>query len=321
MTSLYVGTIGMSTWYSEDLGNTLLRLRSDSGLYSESRVWALAAHPERPNEVLAGTDSGVYRLDRANSKWVHLPSEMDNLHVWSIAYARADPKVVLAGTCPSAVFRSTDGGQTWQRARGAFAETCTAVLRPRITQIIIDPRDSNAAWASIEVDGVWRSRDGGQSWEKCSKGIVSEDCHGINLMHRDGKRILFLTTNKGLHVSYDDGSNWAHRPLDTPWPYMRGVAPRADGSGVIFVGNGDSVPGSTGRLMRSRDYGETWGDAGLPGELKSTPWCIATNAADPNLIFVSTCFGKYYRSTDGGESWERLERELGETRALLWLPN
>jgi hypothetical protein len=53
----------------------------------------------------------------------------------------------------------------------------------------------------------------------------------------------------------------------------------------------------------------------------STPWCIATNPADPNLIFVSTIFGKFFRSVDGGETWTKLPRELGETRGLLWMPN
>src|SRR5205814_7112837 len=73
---LYIGTAGLSVWYSDDLGETLQRFWGASGLYSETRVWALSAHPERPGELLAGTDSGIYRLDTASGKWIHLPSEM-----------------------------------------------------------------------------------------------------------------------------------------------------------------------------------------------------------------------------------------------------
>ena len=62
---LYIGTAGLSVWYSDDLGETLQRFWGTSGMYSETRVWALAAHPQRPDELLAGTDSGIYRLDIA----------------------------------------------------------------------------------------------------------------------------------------------------------------------------------------------------------------------------------------------------------------
>jgi len=316
--SLYFGTIGMSTWHSSDLGDTLVRFMAVHGLYSESRVWGLAGDPARPNVVLAGTDSGVYRLDRAGLMWTHLPSPMDGACVWSIAFTPSAPGLVLAGISPSAIFRSEDGGESWERSLTEFPQTCRAVQRPRITQIIIDPRDARRAWCSIEIGGVWRSEDGGRSWTPCAVGLVSDDVHNMALAYRGDQVVLYATTNKGLHVSEDGGERWTHRPLDTPWTYMRGIA--AGVPGTLFLGNGDGVPGSTGRLMRSRDYGETWQDAGLPGELKSTPWCIAINPADPQVMFVSTCFGKYFRSTDGGESWTRLARELGETRALLCLP-
>jgi hypothetical protein len=108
--------------------------------------------------------------------------------------------------------------------------------------------------------------------------------------------------------------------LDSPAQYTRGVTPRADGSGFLLLGNGDGPPGTWGRLMRSRDYGEHWEDAKLPGAPDSSVWTVATNPADPNLIFVSTALGQYFRSSDGGESWKVLPRRLTETRALAWIP-
>ncbi len=73
-------------------------------------------------------------------------------------------------------------------------------------------------------------------------------------------------------------------------------------------------------LYRSRDNGETWEDAALPGQVNSTIWSIATNPADPNLIFLCTIFGQIFRSTDGGENWLKMERELGELREIVWQP-
>lgn len=84
--------------------------------------------------------------------------------------------------------------------------------------------------------------------------------------------------------------------------------------------NGDGPPGSTGRLLRSRDYGAHWEDARLPGEILSTPWCIATDPADANLVFDSTALRQIFHSRDGGETWSKAHRQLGEMRALPWAP-
>lgn len=71
-------------------------------------------------------------------------------------------------------------------------------------------------------------------------------------------------------------------------------------------------------LVRSRDHGESWHAVELPDEPNSTLWSIATNPADPNLIFMCTIMGQMFRSTDGGESWTRLPRQLGELRMMAW---
>jgi photosystem II stability/assembly factor-like uncharacterized protein len=96
------------------------------------------------------------------------------------------------------------------------------------------------------------------------------------------------------------------------------VVPRADGSGVVFLANGNGPPGNDGFLLRSRDYGRTWENARLPGPIESTVWCVATNSADPMLVFACTNLGELFRSTDGGESWTRLPHLFGELRALHW---
>lgn len=316
---LYIGTAGLSVWYSDDLGETLERFWGTSGMYSETRVWALAAHPARAGELLAGTDSGIYRLDIASGKWTHLPSPMDDLCIWSVVRSPHDPDVILAGTRPPAMFRSTDGAKTWERVNAPLPETCPAVLKPRVTQIVFDPDDPRLVFAGLEIGGVWRSTDGGKSFQNMPQGLVSDDVHGLAVV-RNGSRLVYATTNKGLHISRNDGNSWTMQPLDTPNQYTRGVVPRADGSGFVLLCNGDGPPGSWGKLMRSRDYGAHWEDTKLPAKLESSAWCVATNAADPKLIFAATALGQYFRSQDGGENWTALPRRLTETRALAWVP-
>lgn len=316
---LYVGTSGMSVWFSQDLGETWDRPYSESGLYLESRVWALSGHESAPGKVFAGTDYGLYRWDQAAEHWDHLPSPMDGRCIWSLAQAPDDANRILAGTHPAGLFRSDDGGATWRELAVDFADQCMFIGKPRVTQILVDPVDTDTIWVGAEIDGIHRTSDGGDTWRRISHGLVSDDIHGLALID-NGTRTLFATTNKGLHASTDDGDSWQFRELDSPWQYGRAIQPRADGSGTLFVANGNGPPGSTGRLLRSRDGGTTWEDAGLPGALNSTPWCIATNEADPDLIFICTNLGQMFRSTDGGETWIKLEREFGEVRSVLWQP-
>jgi photosystem II stability/assembly factor-like uncharacterized protein len=133
-----------------------------------------------------------------------------------------------------------------------------------------------------------------------------------------GGKALLATTNRGLHRSEDNGETWVLQEIPSPWPYTRSVVPRADGSGVVFLTNGNGPPGNDGFLLRSRDYGRAWENAKLPGPIESTVWCVATNAADPMLVFACTNLGELFRSTDGGESWTRLPHLFGDLRALHW---
>lgn len=335
---LYVATNGLSVWSSRDLGETISRMPSSTGLYSGSQVWALAVHPAEPGVLLAGTDSGLYRLDHAAQRWTHLPSPMDDRLVTALAFSPDNPNVILAGTQPSAIFRSANAGETWTAidtgmkpfvASGFFKgeQPLTPSAKPpglvrhwtRVTQIAFDTQDADLVWAGVEIDGAWRSRDGGKTWTRTSDGLKNEDVHGLAVI-RDGGRIVLATTAGGLHVSRDDGTTWTHQPIASPWQYVRSIVRKPDGSGTLYLTNGNGPPGSDGRLYRSNDFGKTWRQAKLPGRLESSAYFLAAHPADPNLLFLAATLGQLYRSVDGGESWVPLPRRLGEVRAIAWMP-
>lgn len=265
---------------------------------------------------------------------------MDELLVTAIAHAPTDPDTIFAGTQPAGLYRSTNAGKNWrkldtamkphvatgfpgadvlQSGKGANADIFVKHWT-RVTDILPDPDNPLQIWAGVEIDGVWRSVDGGEHWERASRGLITDDIHGFAMV-RNGSRKIFAATNKGLHFSHDDGVNWNFQRIDSPWQYTRDIVPRADNSGVMFLTNGDGPPGTDGRLHRSRDFGAHWEQAPLPSEIQSSVYFLATNPADPNLIFVATNLGQLFRSADGGESWIALKRRLGEIRCLMWLPD
>jgi photosystem II stability/assembly factor-like uncharacterized protein len=293
-----------------------------------------------PHVLLAGTNSGVYRLDQAESNWTHLASPMDDAAlVTALAYAPDNPEIILAGTQPAGLYRTEDAGESWQQIEVPMKPYALSGYYlgdnpfptghpdaygrrhwTRVTQIVFDPMDATSVWAGVEIDGAWRSGNGGRTWERCSDDMKSQDIHGFAVV-RNGDRRLYATTNAGLHVSGDNGASWTMTPIASDWQYTRSIVERPDGSGVMFMTNGNGPPGTAGKLFRSRNHGQDWEDAGLPGSVESSVYFLAVNPADPQLIFAAATLGQLWRSTDGGESWTALKRRLGEIRAPAWLPD
>jgi photosystem II stability/assembly factor-like uncharacterized protein len=316
---VYAGTAGHSAWFSEDLGMTWSHPNSHSGMYLEARVWALSSHAAQPESLQAGTDAGVYRWDERTARWTQLSTAPGD--VWAIAHDPDDPRVLYAGTRPAGLYRSRDGGSTWQALDAPdIAQFSDVNMGPtRVTQLLFDPFVRDTLWATVEIGGIYRSDDRGNSWRLLTEGLVSGDVHGIAVTRtRDGTPRVIASTNRGLHYSEDQGETWRFREIDSPWQYTRGIVVRPDDPATVYLANGNGPPGNDGRLLRSRDGGDTWERLPLPEPLNSTVWCIALHPSNPSLLFTCTNLGQLFRSADGGDSWTRLPHEFGEIRALHW---
>src|SRR5207248_10780894 len=142
--------------------------------------------------------------------------------IWSILIHPQRPDLLLVGTCPGRLFRSDDGGRTWAEADATITQECPRIFWTRVTTLHADPADVDTLWAGVEIDGLRRSRDGGRTWEKVSRGLSSQDIHALAVVPGNGRpQRLLASTNNDLNLSTDDGDTW--QPLGVgrslPWSY------------------------------------------------------------------------------------------------------
>jgi photosystem II stability/assembly factor-like uncharacterized protein len=328
--TICVGTVGAGIWYSRDGGERWKRPKMELPYFAKAgdiQVRTLALSPGMAHRIYAGSEVGIYRSDDNGATWEMIESPMKGMQIWSIAIDPANPDVIYAGTKPPAVFRSVDGGKTWERLPIDIPGECP-IGPPRVTNLVIDPRAPRTIYAGVELGGVFRSRDGGNTWThlpQLGPRESSTDVHGVAISPGSPGKVL-VTTPDGIWISGDQGESWALHAFPKfaerdRVSYCRGVAVKADNPEVIFVANGNDVPGDTGAIQRSRDGGRSWERAALPVEPNSTMYWFAVNPADANLIMANSMYGYLYVSSDGGDSWRKLRRELSEVRAVAWMPN
>ena len=319
--TLCVGTIGSGLWLSPDGGDSWRRV--GKGLWSESRVFGLTIHPSKRGTVFAGANDGIFKSEDGGQSFERLHSPMNDLDVWKIAVDPNNPDTIFAGTRPAALFRSTDGGATWQKLPAAIAEECPNVRIPRVTALTVDPSDPRVVWAGIEVDGVLRSGDGGDSWERISTTAIPDpDIHDIAVVVNGGTTVLTATPGE-IFASADRGESWRGLGVRDQFSlrYCRSVAQKTDDPATLFVATGNGAAGDAGAIQRSKNGGRNWEPVELPDEPNSPIWAFATNPADPGLIVACSHYGELYASRDGGDRWRKLPREFTEIRSVAWLPN
>ena len=322
--TILVGTVGQGVMMSGDDGDTWTRISVRNGMHTDGIVRTLTADPQRPQTVYAGTDKGLYRTDDGGAKWQLLATPMTASSVWSIAFDPSNARVMFAGVgTPStpAIYRSTDGGETWQHRPMEIAKECPNVGIPRPTGIAVDPTNGRHVWVGLEVDGVRRSTDGGDTWTKINGQIPNQDVHNV-LVVAGPPKTVFTVVNDDIWRSTDDGKTWqsAHAREVFPWHYPRGIAVKPDDPRTVFLTLGDSTPGRVGTLMRSKDAGASWENIGLPVQPNSAVWTVSLPAAAPDIVFAASRYGYLYRSDDGGGSWRKLWREFSEVSSVVWIP-
>ncbi len=328
--TLIVATDGQAVMRSHDDGKNWYRINIRQDLEYDDRVRCLLVDPRNPQALFAGAEKGLFYSDDCGVHWRKVDCALDGFAVWKLVASESNPDIMYAGTgapSRSILFRSRDGGKTWERTSLEMPEFCEGVNRPRMLALAVDPDDANDIWAGVEEGGLHRSRDGGESWTRIDTGWSefggNSDLHGIMILPQDdGSKVHLALTVIALYRSTDDGQTWTRQPAKETWGlrYSRILHRRPGSNREIAVGIGDGTPGTTAAIMQSSDAGLTWTKADLSQPSNSCLWAFGSNPADPDMVLAASKFGYLYRSMDGGKSWNKEWREFNEITDLAWVP-
>jgi photosystem II stability/assembly factor-like uncharacterized protein len=225
----------------------------------------------RQGVILAGTTDGVFRSDDLGATWREMSNGLSTPHVRWLAYHPDVSDLEFAGTEPAGIFVSHDGGGSW-RACPEVAE-----LRDRYKWSLPYSPEAGCvrglafhaarAYAAVEVGGVLRSDDGGETWrlaegsdgnpdlEGPPEPFIYPDVHSISV-HPSSADLVDAPTGGGLYRSRDGGRTWEFL-YDC---YCRAVWVDPDDSNHLILSPADGVD-RNGRIEQSRDGGRTWSPA------------------------------------------------------------
>jgi photosystem II stability/assembly factor-like uncharacterized protein len=282
---------------------------------SDRRVTSIVA---REGVVLAGTTDGIVRSDDGGRAWFEADAGLSLRHVRWLAYHPDISDLEFAGTEPAGIFMSHDGAGSW---RG-----CAEVEALRDSHRWFLPYSPQAgcvrsfafhgrrAYAAVEVGGVLRSDDAGETWRLAggSTGeprfdipappLVHADVHSV-AAHPTSPDVVFAATAEGLYRSQDGGDTWQ---VTHAGSYCRAAWIDPADADHIVLGPADSVSRMNGRIEVTRDGGQNWQPA---SDGLDPPWpgsMVERFALVGEELLAITNDGRVYAAAVPTLHWERI---------------
>jgi photosystem II stability/assembly factor-like uncharacterized protein len=255
--------------------------------------------------------------------------------VWYLDPSLTDPDTVYAGVEDAALFRSSDGGRSWQELAG-LREVKGHLWQPGaggmcLHTIVQVPGNPNRIYVAISAAGAFRTDDGGETWRPINRGLrspyelpdadaeVGHCVHNIAL-HPSHPNVLFMQKHWDIMRSDNAGDEWHEVSGNLPTDFGFPIAVHAHEPETIYVVpiKSDSEhypPDGKLRVYRSRSGGNEWEalTKGLPQKdcyvnvLRSA---LAIDTLDSCGVYFGTTGGQVYASADSGDSWTAIARDL-----------
>jgi photosystem II stability/assembly factor-like uncharacterized protein len=312
--------VGLSTWVPLGPGNIGGRTR------------AFIIHPQSTNIMYAaGVTGGIWKTTDSGGSWQPLADLLPSLSVCALAMDPKNPNVIYAGTGESyqgfigvGIFKSTDGGTSWQHLTNTFNSNFF-----QVNDLVISPHDSQRVYAATR-NGVWQTTDGGDSWIQAFNTPEDSNCSDLAIRTDQATDYIFASfygfqVPHSVYRNTDAGSIGSWAPVLMAADASRtslAIAPSDQNiiyASIARVGYNDVLG-----IYKSTDSGNTWtaqvrytDTNRLNTLLLSDPYSglcgnpdrgqggydnvIAVDPLDPNQVWVGGI--GLFRSNDGGKNW------------------
>jgi len=315
-------------------------------------IYHVKGSPVAPQRLFASQSSGwfgqlIQRSDDGGRTWAPVdnkfvydgvpgthqwydgkPHPWEFKRVWHLEPSLTNPDVVYAGVEDAAMFRTTDGGASWQempglRGHGSGAHWSPGAGGMCLHTILIDPSRPDRMFIAISAAGAFRTTDGGTSWQPINRGLRSQHipdptaevghCVHRIAMHRSRPNVLFMQKHWDVMRSDDGGDSWREVSGNLPTDFGFVIDVHAHEPETIYVvpikSDSEHFP-IDGKLQvyRSRSGGETWEalTKGLPQRdcyVNVLRDAMAVDSLESCGIYFGTTGGQVYVSPDAGDRW------------------
>ncbi len=287
----------------------------------------LAVDPKDSDVLYVGTsDEGLFKSEDGGESWDRL-SGIEHPRVTAVAVSPVNG-AVYAGTEPSALFVSRDGGASWRELEDMrklpSAPTWSFPPRPwtsHVRAIALSHSDPALVVAGIELGGVLRSTDGGETWQDQRPGAQA-DCHSL-AAHPGDPQLLYEAGGGGFAQSRDFGDSWEAADEGMGLHYAWGLAMDAEDPTLVYASaaSGPRRAHGSGPSEASiyRRVGDGRWESILEG-LAAFPYALCSDPEAQGTLYAGFGDGTISRSQDAGESWGEVARVPPGLQALAAVP-
>ena len=318
--------------------------RSDDGGKTWHQPGTPPGEPQKPPSGISKGESNKFVYDASPETGKPLTTHQwydgsqrpwEFKRVWHLEPSLTDPDTVYAGVEDAALFKSTDGGQTWKELAALRQHETGPTWAPGaggmcLHTILLDKEHPDRMFIAISSAGVFKTEDGGKSWRPANKGLHSEGIPDPNAevghcvhriaMHPARPDTLFMQKHWDVMRSDDAGDSWRevsdNLPSDFGFPID--VHPHEPNTIYVVPIKSDSEhvpPDGKLRVYRSRTGGNDWEALtnGLPQSdcyVNVLRDAMAVDTLESPGIYFGTTGGQVYGSADAGDSWAPIVRDL-----------
>jgi photosystem II stability/assembly factor-like uncharacterized protein/phosphoribosyl-AMP cyclohydrolase len=294
--TLYAGTAATGLYKTTNGGMSWVP--ASDGLPG-TQISALAIDPSDAATLYAGTAVGVFK-STSGDPWTAV-----NEDAWALAFALhpAAPGTVYAGTATQGVLKSVDAGESWSVANAGLraVEVRALAFDPTSPDTIYAGGYTLAGVSAIPSGyGVFKSTDGGVSWQPMNSGLTSLAVSAL-AVHPFDADTVYVGTLEGVFKTIDGGATWS---LSTAG-YVACLAVHPAFPQVVYAG----IAG--GSLLMTTANGGSWFRAGTDPNFVHDVTALALHPTDPNIAYAGTWGGGVWKSTNLGQIWTQVNSGLG----------